>query len=373
MSNFLSIVWFKIYPPVFGGQKGTALFNKYLSYHYPVDCLCSSANKEEQNAGAMIIPILPPGKLQFINPFTWQKIKAYFRKKNYTHVIVEYPYYGYAGALLKKRGAIYILHTHNIEALRFRNLGKWWWSLLCTYEKWSMKQADLILFKTREDQYSAQSLYQISPEKCYVLPYGVEKKGPFNKEEARSFLERTYCISQEEKIILFAGTLDYQPNAEAVFAIYNNLGPLLSKSLDKPFKILITGRNKYPRFQYLNKLKNDQIIQTGFVEDIAIHFKGADLFISPVQNAHGIQTKILEAISHNCPVVAFEASRKGLPSYLLNKMLFTAVNGNYIDFADKVAKSFLSEYSTPECFFDDYGWQKNLEKLIYHMSKMKLL
>lgn len=42
MSKILSIVWYKVLPPVFGGQKGIAGFNKHLAKHHPLVCLCSS-------------------------------------------------------------------------------------------------------------------------------------------------------------------------------------------------------------------------------------------------------------------------------------------------------------------------------------------
>ncbi len=45
-------------------------------------------------------------------------------------------------------GVKLIVHSHNIEGLRWKTLGKWWWKGLWIYEKWVHRQADLQLFQT---------------------------------------------------------------------------------------------------------------------------------------------------------------------------------------------------------------------------------
>jgi polysaccharide biosynthesis protein PslH len=373
MPMFLSLVWFKVYPARFGGQKGVALFNKHLSTHYPVDCLCSSNNIGAKHAGYRIIPALPIGKLQFLNPFNWNRILRFCKNGRYTHAVIEYPYYGLIGILLKRLGTVFILHTHNIEADRFRGLGKWWWPILRSYEKWCMRKADLVLFKTKQDQKFAEELYQIPSERAYILPYGVERNKWNGQQESRAFLENRYNIKPDEKIILFAATLDYAPNANAMVAIYRHLENMLSKRLTTPFKILITGRNEKPSFHYLKELKSPNVVQAGFVEDIDPYFKGVDLFINPVLHTYGIQTKVLDALSFNCNVVIFEASNVELPSYLLNKKIFVAKNKDYSDFATQVVQGLSAENDTPIEFYNDYGWDKLVTQFVHHLSKIGLL
>jgi hypothetical protein len=57
----------------------------------------------------------------------------------------------------------------------------------------------------------------------------------------------------------------------------------------------------------MNELKNyaDQnIIYAGFVDDISIYFKGADVFINPVSYGGGIKTKLVEALGYNLNAVS---------------------------------------------------------------------
>src|SRR5690349_15226577 len=96
----LSLVWYKILPPVFGGQKGVALFNEYLGRLTPLTCLCSK-NNEQVDASYNIDNSLPIAKGQFLNPLTWRKVYTTVRNINATHLILEFPYYGVAALLCK--------------------------------------------------------------------------------------------------------------------------------------------------------------------------------------------------------------------------------------------------------------------------------
>ena len=50
----------------------------------------------------------------------------------------------------KKNGVRTFIHTHNIEHLRFKSTGRWWWPLLKWYEKRCFKKTDGIFFITLE-------------------------------------------------------------------------------------------------------------------------------------------------------------------------------------------------------------------------------
>jgi len=238
--RFLSIVWYKVLPAYFGGQKGIALFNHYLSVDAPLDCLCSKNNESSINLPYNTIPALPNSKTQFLNPFCWKTIIATARKQKSTHLILEHPYYGIAGFLAKKILKIkLIVHSHNIEYLRFKELKKWWWPFLQWYEGWTYQQADLNIFKTTSDCNRAIHQFRLQQNKCVIIPYGTGGSFPFDeKTQARKEMEKLHGINADEKILLFAGTLDYLPNAEAVKAIYTIIAPeLVKKGL--LFKIFI--------------------------------------------------------------------------------------------------------------------------------------
>jgi polysaccharide biosynthesis protein PslH len=367
MYRFLSIVWYKIYPPEFGGQKGIASFNESLSKLHPVDVLCASSNAVITDYEKNVLPDLPVSKWQFINPVVWYKIHKQILKHQYTHLIIEHPYYGFIGAYYKNKKRKFILHSHNIEAKRFKQLKKWWWFLLEVYEKWCMQKADLVLFKTYADKNYAISKYKIETRKTHVLEYGI-KKTSVGKNVGRKKLIDTYQLEPQTYLMVFAGTLDYQPNAAAVEFIYNELEPLLNIKLHTPYKIIICGRNNDKNYSYLKQLKNSNILQAGYVDDIDLYIAGADAFINPVKDVFGVQTKTIDAIALEQNVVLFAESARELPDYLINEKVFIANNVN--EFVLKVSIALETNKVTPQQFFNDYAWDHIVHKFVKHLQQL---
>src|SRR5829696_4598188 len=150
--KILSVVWYKVLPPNFGGQKAIAFFNEHLAWHAPLVCICSR-NNSVLAAPYEIHNILPESKWQFLNPLCWRKIYQLAKKESITHLVSEFPYYGIAGFLCKKLLRVKLItNTHNIEFIRFREQKKWWWNLLFFFEKLALKKSDLVFFKTDDDK-----------------------------------------------------------------------------------------------------------------------------------------------------------------------------------------------------------------------------
>lgn len=370
MQKILSLVWFKIYPPHFGGQKGIALFNRELAKHFEVDCLCSENNEAVADAGCKILPELPVGKSQFINPFAWIRIQKQTIRKNYSWIILEFPYYGLVGWGLKKPERKLIIHTHNIETQRFRSFKKPGWNLLRRFEKWSLRQADIIIFKTEADKDFAVSNYGIKAADSYVLPYGIEKP-TITKEQARQQLEKIYGISPSEKILVFAGTLDYHPNSIAVRKIVSELVPRLKKLIPE-FRIIICGRNT-GKALLSPEQSGEHLLFAGFVDDIEAYLAGADAFINTVENVHGIQTKNLDAIAAGTNVVCFEKAAVAIDESLKDVKLFTVKDGDYDAFAETAVKAITLNFATPLEFFEKNSWEHLVDGFVKFLAKRKEL
>lgn len=353
-SKILSVVWFKVFPPKFGGQKAVAFFNEYLNEHLALVCICSK-NNEDISSSYPVHRSLPVSGLQFLNPFVWRKMYTVAKKEDITHLILEFPYHGIAGFLCKKLLKIkLVINTHNIEFLRFKEQKKWWWGPLFHFEKWVLKNADAVFFKTDADKEAARNYFGLKEEKAQVVPYGVDEKKNLHKNEAGAILRQRYAIRKEEKILLFAGTLDYAPNAEAVEFIAGKLVPQLNlKSVS--YKVIICGRNRMKAFQYLNNLGGKEIIFAGDVADIETYFAGADLFINPVASGGGIQTKIMDALSYHLNVVCFQS--KALQIYHAPNKLFVVADNDPDSFTGRVIKAMNHNEPTPPAFFETYHWR----------------
>ncbi|MET0466923.1 MAG: glycosyltransferase family 4 protein [Chitinophagaceae bacterium] len=360
MPKVLSLVWYKVYPPLFGGQKGIALFNRQLAKHCELVCLCSDNN--EPREPYTVLPVLAGGQRHVINPFYWQKVKRICNAEKPSAIILEHPYQGISAWIAARRiNAKLVVHSHNIESSRFRQIGKWWWPLLRVYEKWVHRRADLSLFKTEEDLRWAIKYFGLDEEKCIVIPYGIEQTA--RQRMTNNFVREKYAIRPEEKIFLFAGTLDYEPNAAAVENIFHELAPQLKMS-GIPFKIMICGRNRFPAFQYLNELSDPNVIMAGEVEQIEPFFAAADVFINPVLYSGGIQTKIIDAIANGCNTVCFTSQARGIPPDVCGSKLLTAADHDWSDFTRKVLHAASYQAPTPSSFFEYFDWDRILQSLI---------
>jgi polysaccharide biosynthesis protein PslH len=368
MEKILSVVWYKILPAKYGGQKGIALFNKYLSKEIELVCLCSKNNEQTSEVNYKLIPELPVSKTQFLNPFCWYKIISTVKKEKITHLILEHPYHGIAGWFAKKvYGIKLIVHSHNIEAKRFKEAGNRWWRLLAFYEKWIHRRANLSLFKTEDELSYAVTHFGLEKEKCILTPYGIdpEEKRP-DRHAARSIIAERHNVLPTEKILLFAGTLDYKPNATAVENIYKEIAPRLAVQ-DFQGKIIICGRNKLPSFQYLNRLNHPTVINTGEVEDIENYFAAADVFINPVLSGGGVQTKVIDALSYGCNVVAFKKMIEKRMSDAESQSLFSADSSDWNDFIEKLERSCNSAKRAGN-FTDLYNWEKIIKQVVLFLK-----
>ncbi|MDP4263885.1 MAG: glycosyltransferase family 4 protein [Bacteroidota bacterium] len=362
MKNFLSVVWYRVLPPAYGGQKGIALFNQYLGKKVPLTCLCSHDNVPGKDLSYQVVNVLPVSRFQFWDPLTRKKILARIREQSFSHIIIEHPYHAWIGKYIKKTGTRFIVHAHNIEHLRMKARGKFWWWLVKGTEQRAFALADHILFKTESDQSMAIELFGILPGKCMVVPYGtLEKEQPAAHPETRRDLMRKHEISPDEKIILFAGTLDYEPNARALENILEDVIPPLMKKRFR-FRLLICGACPPATLTLLNSL--DHVTATGFVPCIEDYLQSADVFINPVLSGSGIQTKNIEAIASGCNVATTAFAANGLPRYLSGTKVFVSNDHDWERFADNIIMAASRPAIVPQQFYDEYNWQNIIDKFL---------
>ena len=181
--NIISLISYPFLPARSGGQKGIALFYKYFSRYQPVTCIGTKKNQPELADGYELLNILSNSRFRYINPFIFFKIRKLIREKKATHLILEHPYYGWLGILLKYFCDIrLIIHSHNMEGNRWKSLGKWWWRILWNYEKITHRQADYNFFIQDEDRKYAIEAFKLDEKKCLTVSFGTEITAPPTSE-----------------------------------------------------------------------------------------------------------------------------------------------------------------------------------------------
>ncbi len=358
---------YPIYPARMGGQKGIALFYKSFSRKCDVTLVSTSNNAKPDDFSGTFLPILSSSVLRYINPFLFFTLKKIIRKNKSSHLILEHPYCGWLGFLLKKYlGIKLVIHSHNIESMRFKSTGKWWWKIMFAYEKWTHQQANTSFFISDEDKSFAINKYKLSADKCFTITYGFDLSKPpsaSEKEQAKNIICTQHQIPISSRILLFNGTLDYAPNLHALMHILNDINPILLKSgID--YTIIICGKNLPLHLNYLSNYKQQHIVYAGFVDDISVYFKGADIFINPVTDGGGIKTKLVEALGYNLSCVSTVSGAIGVPLSVTNSKMKVVADDDKESFAQEIISGFKGHEQIDQSFYDYFQWDNIAERAV---------
>lgn len=357
MHKIVAIVPYTVFPPKMGGQKGIALFYKFLGELLPVAIITTSNTILPEKFPAKFYNNLGSSLFRYFNPFLIPRALKILRLENATHLILEHPYFGWLGIILKKIAKVkLVIHSHNIESLRFKSTGKKWWRLLEWYEKSVHRNADINFFITEEDKNYAVKTFNLKKEKCFVITYGFDlsQMPTIDKlTDAKNKLRKLYSIKEDEKIYLFNGTLNYKPNLDALEILMQKIEPgLILKGIKH--KIIICGKGLPKQFE--EKLKSfSNFINAGFVDDINLYFLGSDVFLNPIIDGGGIKTKLVEAIGNGLSAVSTVNGAIGVPRSICGEKLIVVENNDYTGFADAIIKIKDGE-KTPQGFYNHFYW-----------------
>lgn len=357
----LTLISYKFLPAKLGGQKNIALFFKFFSQLIHITCVSVKENDITCVKEYEVLNIIEDGQFRYANPIYFFKLKKIIKEKKITHLMVEHPYYGWLGILLKMFcGVKLVMRSQNIEAERFKSIGKWWWGILWHYERITHRFADYNFFIQQDDEKYGIEKYKLAPEKCFIITYGFELTGPPTAAEriaAKETISSLYNIAADEKIILFNGSLNYKPNTDALDTILTKINPLLLASNNFKYKIIICGSNLAASYNSLKEYADKNIIYAGFVDDITLLYKGAGMLINPVMDGGGIKTKLVEALGHNMNVVTTTSGAIGVPLSITGEKMKIIADDNWSNFVSEVISSNTTSV-IPEAFFNHFYWGK---------------
>ncbi|MFY7900655.1 MAG: glycosyltransferase family 4 protein, partial [Chitinophagaceae bacterium] len=201
--------------------------------------------------------------------------------------------------------------------------------------------------------------------KCHVITFGVPQSTvPSDKAVAAKLIREKHQIPENDVIILFNGLLSYHPNTEGVRAIVEKINPILLKETSLNYKIVICGRGLPESFHQLTKYAHENIVYAGFVENIELYFKAADIFINPVITGGGIKTKLVEALSFNTTVISTVSGALGFDKLTVGNKLTTIKDEDWVTFANAIREKIIEPLNTPTSFYDYYYWGNITQKAL---------
>lgn len=369
--RILNIIPYKVFPAHLGGEKAVVLFNEYMGKKTEVFAVTVRSNDPGYAKYFKVFNILSDSRIRYANPFLYFKIKKLIHRYQITHLATEHPYFGWLAWLLKlTTGVQYLVRSHNIEYQRSASIGRKWWKLLKVYESWVYRKADWVFFISEDDRKLALEDKKLDPNKTFVLPYGITNR--LNKEEipeAQEVIRKKHHIPSDKKILLFNGALYHHTNYDALRIILEQINPILLQEHSDRYVIIVCGKGLPASFNELKQYSGRNVIYAGFVEDISLYFKAADIFLNPIMAGGGVKTKAIEAIGYNCTVISSPLGAMGIERGVCGEKLIVAENNNWKDFAEKVIFELGKQSDTPESFYDYYNWESVTENVIKILSQ----
>lgn len=135
----------------------------------------------------------------------------------------------------------------------------------------------------------------------------------------------------EKNRIIFSGNMPYLPNRKGVAYFVDEIFPLVLK--EKPdAKFYIVGQNPPEEIQ---NLQSENIIVTGFVEDIKAEYLKSTVNVAPIKFGAGTPNKITEALALGVPTVSTSLAVAGLPD---NLKKYISIADSPKDFASAIIR-----------------------------------
>jgi polysaccharide biosynthesis protein PslH len=370
-TRLLAIVPYQVHPAKMGGQKGIALFYQHLGAIAPIVVAGTNNNRLPADLPYEFQPILGSSSARYANLFLLFKLRVLIRQQQITYLIIEHPYFGWLGVLLKwLTGVQLVVHSHNIEALRFKSVGKWWWRILWQYEKWTHRRANYNFFIQDDDRQYALQHFGLAAKACTTITYGITNESTptaLEKQEAAQWIRQQHQLSVDAKILLFNGAFNYFPNLDALQKLVHDLLPQFNQQLSN-FALIICGKD-IP--QSIKEAAIPNLVIAGFVDDINIYFKGADLFLNPIVEGGGIKTKLVEGLSANTICVSTFNGAIGVSETICGGNLLIAKD-DLSDFVAKTVEALQQSPNLPTAFFDHFSWKKIVAKALSFIGNAKV-
>ncbi len=222
-----------------------------------------------------------------------------------------------------------VIYCHNLRTAEYaRNLQKY--KILNIVDSFSMNYENAKT-KTRGLWHWIYSIDAVRCAKYEQVLLGVFDKKLIVSEVDRDFIARRaqhpvdICVIEnsvevdegkhidnnpEEHNLVFVGAMNYEPNVTAVKHFCQKVLPAIVNAFPD-VKFYIVGKTPSPDVQALS---SENVIVTGFVDDIWTYLKKASVVVAPMLSGSGIQNKILQALAVGACVVTTPDGFGGLKS-----------------------------------------------------------
>lgn len=373
--RIVSVISYPFLPATTGGEICTAALLHELSQNHEVTAFTVEpyqAGYEYQTGKTNMEYAMPFKPSRYANIFLVGRLRKLLKHKKPDWVLFEQPWFGWLLWVLRLTTSYkFAIRSHNMEYLRFKSMGKWFWQMLYIYEKFAYRSAHMVFFLSENDRQKAIYEFDLKPERTLLAPYGVSHLTQPQPSPAAAIISlRTELgIQSHERFILFFSTLSYGPNEDAVKYIINEIYPrLIQKGF--PFKLVICGKG-------LNSTLQEQINQKpemmycGFVDDINLYIDAADVMLNPILSGGGVKTKAIDSLARNQRVISTQNGALGIDPQVCGNNLVITTDYQWDAFVEAIVDYSSEPKTIPQTFYDTYGWKNIAQAITGAMAKLR--
>lgn len=182
----------------------------------------------------------------------------------------------------------------------------------------------------------------------------------------RNGVDMNYYTPQqnEQKYdLLFVGNMNYAPNVNAVLYFAKQVMPILLQKYPR-LQFVIAGANPHAK---VKMLASDNIIITGWADDLREYYSRSKIFVAPMQIGTGLQNKLLEAMAMELPCVTSSLANNALGAEPDKEILIADSPENYSEkimllLEDKTLRAEMAS-SGRKLIQYNYSWEKQINTL----------
>ncbi len=113
----------------------------------------------------------------------------------------------------------------------------------------------------------------------------------------------------QKSMLVFTGSMDWQPNEDAVLFFCDHIFPLIKAKIPK-IAFYIVGSKPTERVLQLDNIEG--VTVTGFVDDVRSYIADAEVYVVPLRIGGGTRLKILQAFAMEKSVVSTSVGCEGI-------------------------------------------------------------
>jgi len=146
-----------------------------------------------------------------------------------------------------------------------------------------------------------ESLLLVDPEiEVRVVPNGVD---------CSVFRPREEPLDPPSRDLVFVGDMAYGPNRDGALRFVEEVLPLVQQE-EPSARFLAVGKNPSPQLEALGQ--REDVVVTGFVDEVAAWVHRAGVYVVPIRYGSGTRLKVLEAFALGVPAVSTRIGAEGI-------------------------------------------------------------